>query len=1603
MKTHHKIPGPLAAVLLLVTFCVVGPIAGEDRNGDGVDDDAVRILSGRVSCDGCEPTAVVIELVFDREVDPNAVAALAGLDPPVRLAPVTTEPSRRVQFRAPFAVSTQYRLAIAANADLGEHPLASAYELSFTTGGSYPQLLAPFGELVIGRASTFPVFLENVPRARVRVARLGAADLGDAAAIGGMHWDEDPVARLPAGLQARLREQTIGSGDVDVDVFGLAGGSPALVVVDAPGVATRAAIVQRDMLSLTLKVGPASGLVWVVDPSTGRAVGGADVRVYEGSDLRHSGRTDAQGLLRLPAESRLRRSVDEEWSRPALRAVASRGGELAYASEHFTTGIETWQFGLPYQYGGRSLTGMVTAERGIYRPGETVHLLGVLRRRGPNGRLVPPRGAVEVEVLDPDGARVTLETVRPTAYGTFRVDAEIPRGSRLGSYFVRATPQGSSRESLAHRFEVGEFRANTFEVEIAPSGEAEWEGDTLVVPVSASYLYGAPVAGGNVRYSVSTRARRVNVPGFEHFDFGSSWGDGSARYLSGGELALDAQGRGRIEVDRSALPDDASAPQSLDVIVEATVTDEADDAVTARTAQAVAAVDTLVGIKNDRWVARTGDRWTVELLAVGADERPISGRPLEVSLYRNVWRTAAEAGSGGVRYDGEWEEVLVETKSIASGERPVRASFDLRDGGEYRIQASAAGQEQRSSASIWVADGASYGPVYNHPRIGLVLDRPSYAPGDTARVYAMSPYAESFALVTVERDGILEARTMTLRGTETPIQIGVDERHLPNAFIGVTLLPIGRGDAEPASGIPMRAGFAELRVSPESRRLNVEIVPSSREAEPGDEAEVIVRVKDHARRPVQAEVTLWAADEGVLQLTGYRTPDPFAPAYGSQALVVRTANNLARWTELDAREWYDEGGDSGGEDGGSALRSRFLSTAFFSRGVVTGADGTARVRMRLPDNLTRWRVMGTAADRGDRFGSGESSIVARKELQITPALPRFLTEGDLVDASVVVHNHTGEAGTARVTLEVDGAEIAGASEQTIELADGEQKSVRFTVLGRSPGTATFRARTSIGSERDGFELALPVHPATAWNTLIVGDGRVEGSAGADVVMPASAKPGSAELVVTISPSVLASMDSGVESLISYPNGCLEQTTSQLIPMVLLADLVSGSSAPLLEGAEHRARMQDAIAHVLTHQNDDGGFGLWPSSESEGFLTAYGLWGLITAREHGYEVPDARSTRAIAYLRTHTGHGADMHGQFNDAETEPFAAYVLARAAEGDRTLSTSLASRESTLSRFSVGLVANALGTNGSAPLFAALERAEVAGRDGKLIDEPETYGFMAYGSDLRATSSAVQALVAAGRTAEAEDLVAGILAARDASGTWGSTYNNLWALYALSSFSEAVQERNGPATVTVTLGSETVGTVRVGNDRRLERIVVPADRLPAPGSRAALVVRTANGGVARYSARLRYVPEIAAQLPEQHGLRVTRELLDADTGRAVTTPRVGQLLRVRLTLAADHDMQQVALTDRLPAGFEPVDTSLATTERRAVERGDRWVWAHREIHDERVAYFADHLTSGIHTVEYLARANRSGEFVRPAPTSEAMYDPRVWGRGEIERIRVTR
>lgn len=1481
-----------------------------------------------------------------------------------------------------------------------------------------PAIQMPVGFVVLGPGRSVPISVSGTDAATLSLVPVRASELAQVRPIAGVHpRDVDALARLPRALRARVTTRAVAPGTETLDVFGGSTAELVLAVLSAPGVNPRAAVFQRGELSVLLKVGGESGLVWVTSTRTGRPVANADVVLRQGRSERYRGRTDRDGLLRLPAERRLRIPVvlgaeDEDVYAP-LEVTATSGKHVAFASETWITGIEPWQFGLPeiYYRGQDALRGSVSAERGIYRPGERVHLLGVLRRRLVNGKLAPPLGRVSLQVTDPDGNPVHSEEPTLTEFGTFRSEVSLPVSARLGSYSVVVT---KDEGELRGRFEVGEYRPVRFEVTLPPAGRADLGAGKLSLPVTATYLYGSPVSGGALSWTISAR---------EKTDFGA-WADGYAFHgarrcadydcyrpqlveLARGEVELDAQGRARIEADGKVLAGTAfETAQALDLVVEASVQDAAGDVVTGRTTQSVFPARALVGLANDAWVVSPKQGWGVKLLVASAEGAPRAGEKVDLRLIRRRWVGYATDHAGQRRYLGRYEEDVVATRTVTSAARPLPVHFALPSGGEYRLEAALNGQSAAAAARVWAYGGDAYGNWDNHARMAMRSDRASYRVGDTARLYAEVPYEKAWGLLTLEREGVLEARVMQLDGAGTPIEVRLGEREIPNVFASLAVVPAGLGASrEPAAGPPLRVGYHELPVAAEQRRLRVAVQPAATGARPRDPVPVVVRVTDVAGRPVRAEVTLWAADEGVLKLTGYTTPDPFLPAYERHSHHVRTAASLLRWVNGRDDDHSEYGGDAApGSDASAALRSRFLSTAFFSKGIVTDATGAARVELPLPDNLTRWRVMAVAADAGERFGSGEASIATSKPLQVEPALPRFLTRGDRLDATVLVHNRTSQRGAIDVRFEVEGARLVGADTARVELDAGAQAPVRFTVQALEVGRARFWARARLGSESDGFDVSLPVHAATPWQTALVGEGRLDGPRKVALPLPPTAEPGLAELDVAIAPNILSSIGAGIDALIEYPHGCVEQTTSRLIPMVLLEEVLRSSGDARLSGGEHRRKMEHAVRHVLDHQNADGGFGLWPSSASEGFLTAYALFGLFTARDHGYAVPASSLERGVQYLARHAGHGDDMHGQFAPEEIRPFAAYVLAAARRDDRGLGTKLLEKKETLSRFGLSLLGASFAERkqpAAAELLGALGAKTRKTRHGALVADTASpdADLFGYGRDLRATAATVHALTLAGKTHEADALIAGILDERRGDGSWGTTYNNLWALYALVGYAERTRATSPGGRVVVTVGDQPVTALDFDKTSRYRSIRVAADRLPKPGETSELALSAPKGSTLRYTARLRWASRVEAHVPTDRGFSVRRFLLDARTGAPVDTPKQGQLLRVRLEVTTPEPRDQVAVIDRLPAGLEPVDTALATSVRDPSARRHFGPWVWRELHDERVTHFADSLPAGTHSAEYLVRATRRGTFVRPAPSAELMYQPDVYGQGAIETV----
>jgi hypothetical protein len=638
-------------------------------------------------------------------------------------------------------------------------------------------------------------------------------------------------------------------------------------------------------------------------------------------------------------------------------------------------------------------------------------------------------------------------------------------------------------------------------------------------------------------------------------------------------------------------------------------------------------------------------------------------------------------------------------------------------------------------------------------------------------------------------------------------------------------------------------------------------------------------------------------------------------------------------------------------------------------------------------------VIAAVADRTDKFGSADSNVIARKPLQVSPGLPRFLTKGDELDARLVIQDNTGTGGKAWVRLDVENAQLLSPNETHVQLPPGGQAVATFKLKAHHTGNVSFIGRTRLGKENDGFQMHIPALAATDEQSTKVFDGSVAVKTDFEFELPAHADPETAQLVVEMAPSGLASLGAAVDALIDYPHGCLEQTTSRLIPMTLLSDVLNGH--PAFAKASHDERMEGAVVHLLRNQNSDGGFSLWEGGESEPFLTAYALWGLSIAQAHGYAVPDHVFQRGLSYVQERAFPSKPSES-FSGIGEDAFVSFALTALKSPHKRLETSLFENKAKLPIGGLALLAIGPTTKPRVDLLNSLYgRTTKSAKGGKLLEETNLNNYYWYhGEDVRATAGLVAALVQQQRLNDAAPLVTGMLAERMPDGSWGSTFSNQWALFGLASYYKAIL-KGKDTSVDLWMQGERRTAIESTSKQPFARALLT----PQASGKTQVSLRGKAGAELGAVARVTYHPKAELQQPVSHGMQVTRTLVDPDSGLPLSTFKIGQLVRVTLTLKTGPTRRQVALVDRLPAGFEPVDTTLATAQLLTRASDNNWAWQHREMHDERVAFFAHYLSAGTHSVSYLARVSRPGKFVHPAPSAEAMYDPDVYGVGKLEQL----
>lgn len=724
------------------------------------------------------------------------------------------------------------------------------------------------------------------------------------------------------------------------------------------------------------------------------------------------------------------------------------------------------------------------------------------------------------------------------------------------------------------------------------------------------------------------------------------------------------------------------------------------------------------------------------------------------------------------------------------------------------------------------------------------------------------------------------------------------------------------------------------------------------------------------------------------------------------------------------------------------LRTNFNALAVFAPSVKTDSSGKITVPIKLPDNLTRYRITAISVDAAKRFGSDESAITAKQPLMVRPSAPRFMNFGDRVELPVVVQNQTDNPMTVNVAVRATNAELTAGGGRKVTVPANDRVEVRFPVSAVKAGTARFQIGVSSGKWSDAAEISLPVWtPATTEAFATYGTTDQNGAIFQPVEAPKDVYPQFGGLEVTTSSTQLQELTDAFIYLQSYPFECSEQVSSRMISVAALQDVLRAFKAKEVPTeAEMKARFAKDIEILKSRQRDDGSFGLWGRQRERyeyPFVTVHATHALILAKKKGYAVPDDMLKKASAYLKSVEKYYDQWHKLPTVRWTiSAYALYV--RDLMGDKDVAkTKALLKEATIDKmpfealgWTLSVLANDQNSTAEVDAikrFLMNRTTETAATANFVTDYGDGAWLIMY-SNRRADGVLLEALLKAEPNNDLiPKLVRGLLAQRT-KGRWSNTQENVFILLALDKYFEAYEKVTPDFVTKIWLGNVYAGEQTFkGRSVDSNQLNIPMNYLLEQGGISNLILDKQGSGRLYYRIGMNYAPKNLKLAPADYGFTVLREYEAVDNADDVKqntdgswTFKSGARVRVRLTMVASARRYHVALVDPLPAGLEILNPELAVTESvpadtggnsRVTEYGSRsygrgWWWSrywfeHQNFRDERAEAFSSLLWEGVYKYTYVTRATTPGNFVVPPAKAEEMYHPETFGRSGTDFVKV--
>ncbi|HSI78730.1 MAG TPA: MG2 domain-containing protein [Lunatimonas sp.] len=1319
-------------------------------------------------------------------------------------------------------------------------------------------------------------------------------------------------------------------------------------------------------LAITVKAADKQNRVFVTDIVTGKPKAGVKVTLLDyNGEAKQSGTTDRQGTTVFTSNQYFYYVMAESGKQTTLL----NRSEMRWSSSGFDVG------GVG-EY-GNGTKGFIYTERGVYRPGDSVHVSLMVKNAN---NTFPTDHPVSITVNDPQYNPIYEHTTVKGTDGLYVFGFKTADNAPTGNYNIYINAGGSH---FYQDLKIETVVAEQLKVQVKPTKRQLTRTDlTVDFDLNVNYLFGAPAAELKAEVDIEIHPYTVKFPAFPTYSFTRA--DLEFNSITQQVMKGDLDHDGNLSGSWT-IPALGTVPSALKGKLIAKVLDKTGQPNEGWNVVDINPYDRYVGISDPSGYGyfKTNEEAKFPVILLDLQGKKVSGRQLTYRIYRNDkmwWYQYDNRRTYQLKYK-EDSQTYFETEGTVDVQNGTAfVPFTPGENGEYLIEVSD-GSTGHSSSFFFSAYpyGSVPGGDLNEGTLALKSDKSTYSSQETAKIKLPNP-RHGNVLVTLEKGRQMLnwfwVDPSSEDGDELILDIPLDKSMLPNVYVTVSVI---QPHDQTVNDRPIRMfGIIPIMLEDPDTKIQFNLAVKETLA-PNEPFEVRVSTANQKK----AQFTIAVVDEGLLSLTQFPTPSPWNEFYKKVGLYVESFDvfsHVISANKADVFQTFSIGGADGLDYRESQLdpvngQQRFIPVSMFSGPITTDDQGKATVKFNMPNYNGAVRIMVVGTQQAS-FGHAEKTVPVKSDLIMQPGIPRTLKPGDEFLLPVALFRTNPTISTANFTLRTTGPlEIIGNAASSVNFSQRDEAAISFKVrVKEAAGPAQINLSAEAGAFSAKSTTNIQVVPASP-RIYDQQTQKLNKTSPLSLQIPAIGLTGTntAQLTLSIFPDM--DFDHRIKWLIDYPYGCLEQVTSAVFPQLFLKKMgyFAGSDA-----SEIDKNINAGILKLQQFNLPDGGFSYWPgeSDESE-WGTNYAVHFLVEAKKMGYSIPEYLYNGAIEWLKS----GARQHG--GKLTTRVNRAFILALAGEQPVAEMNLLLENElNNMDRTEKTMLAAAYHLAGAGNVR---DRILSSSMTVTKTYEPFSYDFASVHRDDAIRLYAATLMDQMGQA----ELLAKSIASTLSSKEYLSTQSAGYMLLALGKYFDA-------AGIT-TSGSQIIrGSVTLANGRKLDfnekgKVTLP---IRENFNQTIQVSLSNNSAVEEVYASLSWsgVPLKDVRPAIQQNLSLEVSWHD-ESGKGINPASLqqGQTIygkfRAKNTGPASS-VTEIALTQLLPSGWQIENTRINNTllpdwtNSLNLNKED-----YLDIRDDRAMWFFD--LTGPETKEFILKINAvsAGDFWLPGTLLEAMYN----------------